>query len=501
MKKIVLVQPNCGKYDLYILDMPLGLLYLSRLLIAAGYEVVIVDQRILREKTSEILTKLLLDSSVAPLWVGFTVMTGEPITHALALSKLIKKISSTTPVVWGGIHPTILPEVTLANPAIDYLIKGPGERAALLLSKCLQEGGDLKQIPGLSYKQDEQMVHLPRDEEVSEQELPMVPYHLVDHSKYFRVGFEKKLFSIMTSRHCPHQCTFCYNSSLMQKKPWIPDSLEYTFRHIDFILENYSPEYLSFIDDDFLVDKKRARAIFQYLIDKKLPMKIGLRGVRITDLYRLDDEFLDLMAKANTVHLNIGVESGSEKILNLIKKGSNPSMIFEVNRRLAKWPNFIPLYNFFSGIPAETIEDIRLSTQMILRLVKENPYCQISGHHQYTPYPGNLLFEEAVERGFPVPITLEGWGKLHFEDNAKNCPWIDKKRKKILDMIYFSVYFVDGKYDTYFAKNNWSLRLLKPAVSGYKSIAKLRLKYLFYHFPLELYAKDLFYWYLYDRKD
>lgn len=493
-RDIVLVQPNCGKYDLFILDMPLSLLYTARLLIKEGYRVSLIDQRVEGDKTFSLIKKLL---ERKPIWIGITTMTGEPIQHALHLSRFIKKLSN-IPVVWGGIHPTILPEQTLSSPLVDFVISGKGERSALILTEHLLGKKAIEDVPGLTYYDTSGKVRQnEEDDEMKWAEMPMVPYHLINVDRYWRVGFEKKIFSIMTSRNCPHKCTFCYNSSLKRLKPWFPDSIDYVKKHIDFILDQYRPDYLSFIDDDFFINHSRSFEILKHLADKKSNMKVGFRGARISDLAKLDDNFLDLLESINTRHINIGVESGSPRILEILKKGITVDMTIEVNRRLAKRPTIIPLYNFFSGIPQETEADIKLSTELILKLVDENPYCQISGYHQYTPYPGNVLYKEAVKQGFSEPENLEDWGALHFEDNALNCPWIDRERRKLLDMVYSMIYFIDNKYETYIANHKPILRALLPFVKLYKPLARLRLKHHLTVFPIEVAAKNLIYRYLY----
>ncbi len=491
---IILIQPRCGKYDMFIMDMPLGLLYISRLLLSNGYNVHIVDQRVENNIFKRIDELLLLD----PLWIGVTVMTGEPIQHALKLSRYIKN-KSTVPIVWGGIHPTILPEQTIQNRYIDYLVRGKGERSALCLSEYLRDTRPIQEVPGLTYLHNGKILNNIEDNDADWDEMPLVDYDIIDVKKYWRVGFEKKIFSIMTSRNCPFKCTFCYNSSLKDTSPWRPDSIEYTKKHIDYILEKHKPEYLSFIDDDFFVDIKRAREILEYLDGRAPTMKVGFRGARVSDLLKLDDDFFNLLDRINTRHINIGVESGSLQILKRIRKSITPEMAIELNKRLAKRDSLIPLYNFFSGIPQETEEDIKKSTELILQLVKENPNCQISGYHQYTPYPGNKLFNEAVAAGFPEPTSVEGWAELRFEDNAQNCPWIDRKRSRLLNVIYCMIYFVDDKYDTYLAKNNYIFRLLLPFVRLYKYIAKFRLKYHITVFPVEVLVKNFIYG-IYERK-
>lgn len=491
-KDIILLQPKCGKYDMFIMDMPLGLLYMSRLLVETGYNVHVVDQRVEKENTYAVLGRLL---EREPLWVGVTAMTGEPVRHALELCRFVRS-KSEAPIVWGGIHPTILPDQTIASPMVDYLIRGKGERSALALSKALVGDlpGGMDEVPGLTFVgEDGHTRHNPEDDESDWAEMPMVPYHLIDVDKYWRVGFTDRIFSIMTSRNCPHKCAFCYNSSLKRAKRWLPDSLEYTKRHLDYILDNHKPEYLSFIDDDFFIDRDRAWEILKYLENRAPGITVGFRGARISDLARLDDDFLDLLDRVNTRHINIGVESGSPRILKIIRKGITVEQTLEVNRRLAKRPHLIPLYNFFSGIPQETEQDVKMSTDLILRLVDENPNCQISGYHQYTPYPGNELYLEAVKQGFPEPQSLEQWGALRFEDNARNCPWIDKRRRRLLDMAYSMIYFVDNKYETYIAGHNRLLRALLPLVKLYRPIARYRMRHHVTALPLEVMAKNIFY--------
>lgn len=490
-RRIVLIQPACGKYDLFIRDMPLGLLYISRQLVPAGYDVRVVDQRVLREATAAHLEKLVTE--VEPLWVGITTMTGEPIWHAMRLAEAVRR-HTRAPIVWGGIHPTILPEVTIVHPLADYLIRGKGERAALQLSEALQGRLDFDQVAGLVRLVEGAMVANKEDDDSTWSGMPPVPYDLVDIDDYARSGFDGRVFPIMTSRNCPHKCTFCYNSALVQKARWIPDGVEDTCNHIDFILERYRPSYLSFIDDDFFVDLKRSRVILEHVARVKPPeVKVGFRGVRISDLRRLTDEDLELLERVNTRHLNIGIESGSDRVLKMLKKGMRAEQAIEVNRRLAGRKGLVPLYNFFSGIPGETEEDVRLSTRLILQLTAENPNCQISGFHQYTPYPGNELFDVAVAAGFPVPTRLEEWGDLRFEDNAKKCPWITPDRRRLLEMIYCMIYFVDGKYDMYFANNNWLLKAIFPLIKLYKPLARFRLRHHVVALPLEVWAKDAFY--------
>ncbi len=489
-KKIILLQPRHGKYDMYICDLPLSLIYLSTIIAhQQNYEIQIIDQRVEADWQS-ILSQSLTDEV---LMVGLTAMTGEPIKHALELCEFVRNHTD-RPIVWGGVHPTIMPELTLEHPLVDYVIVGKGEFAIVELAEYLQSKRDINQVSGLVYKgPGGEIKKNPVHSKFDWNELPRIPYELVDHSKYYRSGFDGRVVSIMTSRNCPHRCTFCYNSSLEKAERWIAEPFEMTRANLRMLIENFKPDYISFIDDDFFVDRKRARRILELIRDSKWQIKVGFRGARVDELLKLDDEFLQLLVDVNARHINIGVESGSERILKILRKGITPEMVIKLNRRLAGYPTLIPLYNFFSGIPGETKQDIRFSTNLILQLVEENPYCQISGFHQYTPYPGSVLYDTAKKHGFKEPDSLEGWSRMQLENNARNCPWISPQRLRLLNVIYTMIYFVDRKYDIYFAQNNSKLRALLPFIKLYRRIARFRLRYHFTFLPFEVWAKDLFY--------
>ena len=207
----------------------------------------------------------------------------------------------------------------------------------------------------------------------------------------------------------------------------------------------------------------------------------------------MDDSVLQLLERVGMQHLNIGVESGSPRMLQLIDKSINPAEVVMANRKLSQYKKLQPLYNFFSGLPTETEEDLKYSTQLINKLLSENPQAQISGFHQFTPYPANPLYDLAVEKGFKSPATLEEWARFRLESSAENLPWIDNKRKLLLDVIYFTVYFIDQKYENFIMRENIFNRMVYPLVLVYKELAKLRFTYHFTTFPVDIYLKDMFY--------
>jgi len=455
------------------------------------FELKLFDQRVEPDWEEKLIAELKTGEVVC---VALTVMTGEPINFALKTSRLVKETSD-VPTVWGGIHPTILPEQTLEHELVDIVVRGKGEFIFKELVETLANDGDLSEVKGVSYKSgDGKISHNEDSLAFDANAIPIPPYDLVDIKKYKRSGFDFQVMSFITSRGCPHSCTFCYITSLSNKeRRWQAEEVSKTVDHLEHIMELYSPDYISIIDDDFFVNIKRGTAFFDEVEKRKIKIKWGLRGVRIDEIIRMDDSVLKLLERIGMQHLNIGVESGSPRMLELIDKSIRTDQVLEANRKLGKYKKLQPLYNFFSGLPTETEDDLKQSTDLVNRILWDNPQAQISGFHQFTPYPGNPLFDLAVEKGFIPPTNLETWSRFRLESNAENLPWIDKRRKSLLDMIYFTVYFVDNKYENFIMKENIFNRLVYPLVLLYKILAKYRFKHHFTGFPLDIIMKDSFY--------
>jgi len=479
-KTILLIYPKSGKYDVFIKDLPLSLLYAARICHSKGFNVKIIDQRVDIDWKDKILKEL----SEEPLLAGISVMTGKPIHYAIKLSKFIKA-NSPVPIVWGGIHPTILPDSTLKNPNIDFLIRGYGELPLFDLATILESGKkEFQKVNSLSYKNNGQIIHNERNLHIDMHSFPDVSYDLVDVSKYIRFDGGKKVFSVITSFGCPHLCKFCYYPSY-NKPVWWPQPVEMIIDKWEKIIKDYKPTYLSVIDNDFFVDLKRANELFEALVTKKWNIRLGFRGVRVDELDRMSKDTFALMEKCNVEHLHIGAESGSQRILDLMGKKITIEQIIRVNRKMKKFPKIIPRYNFFSGIPTEEDIDIKKTTDLILKLLDENPYSQITAYNQFTPYPGTELYNFAIQHGFTPPDSLEGWVNFDEEDCAKNAPWVNRKRQLLLDTLYLSGLFIDFKMNELFASNRLKYRIFRFLVDCYRPLARYRFKNHFTAFPLE----------------
>ena len=485
---VVMVFPRSGGYDHIIKDLPLSLLYAARPLVKDGYRVEIIDQRVepsWRERLRECL-------DMGPLYVGVSAMTGRPIKYAIEVSRFVRE-NSNVPVVWGGIHPTIEPKTTLSCEYVDMLVRGSGEACALRLARALESEdlGSLRHSSGICYKDGKDLIINPTAN-YDRQELkglPFPPYELTDLDRYFRFTRELRLFSLVTSYGCPHGCSFCYSPSFSDRM-WVAEAPEVVLNHLDHIMSRYEPDYVSIIDSDFFVDLERVKEILRRISKRDWELILGFRGVRIDEIRRFDGELYRLMKAAGVKHLHIGAESGSDRILKSLGKRINREMIVEANKKLAEHDGLVPVYNLIAGVPGERYEELLLTGELILELLEDNPRAQIASVTQYTPYPGTGMYRDAVARGFSAPESLEEWIDFDQEDSSKLCPWVDGRSKRQIDMMTFTVYFVDPKFQIYFSNDSLLHRLIRLAARLYRPIARFRLKRHFARFPIEMKLKN-----------
>lgn len=489
-KRVVLIYPKSGIYDTVIKDLPLSLLYAAAIIYNKGYEVRIIDQRV----ESDWKEKLLYELRKKPVCVGTSTMTGAPIKYALAISEIVKSNSS-VPVVWGGIHPTIMPQQTLEDAFVDIAVRGEGEETFYELLEALSNNKPLVGIKGISCKDKGKIYHNPPREPVDLESLPDLPYELIDISNYYRKGYDERVISIMTSRGCPHNCAFCYAPTI-SKRHWRKMSVEKAIHSVGLVMDKFDPGYICILDDDFFIDLGRAKKIATEIAKKNWKVKFDFRGIRVDDLYRMDNEMLSFLENIGTRNLHIGAESGSPRILELMRKGINVEQTIAVNKKLKSFPRLRPTYNFFSGLPTETEEDIFKSTNLVLQLLKDNPYCHMTVFNQFTPYPGSELFDMAVKYGYKPPRTLKDWGDFGPDNSAGSMPWLSKRMVRLLDTLYLTSFFIDKKLDLHLVSSKPLFKLIRLLIKFYRPIARLRFRKHLIIFPLEIKIKNIFFYHL-----
>jgi len=433
MSDIVLVYPKTG-FDIkgVSIDPPLSLLAIASTVIDK-YSVKIIDQRMNDNWQHALINELKFN----PLCVGITSMTGPQIKYALEATRIVKSVKPDMKVVWGGVHATLLPEQTLAYELIDIIVIGEGEVTFKELVDSLKEQKELKNIRGIAFKNNGSIFITEARDYLDLNALPEIPYNLVNIEDYigsqgrFR-GINMRSLIFISSRGCPWGCTYCCNPRLSKRK-WRALSAEETFKRVSNLVKKYQLNAITFHDEEFLVDQKRAEEIAG-LIRGEFKWWIQAR------MDRLKDSHLEFLNDSGLVAVQPGIESGSDRILKMIKKGETVSDILIANKILVE-TDIIPLYNFMMGFPTETYKELMQTVDLALQLLKDNPKAQVSGFYTCIPYPGTELFELAKYEGFQVPSTLEEWAK--YNRQHLETPWI-KNKINVFKSLMVASKFIDG---------------------------------------------------------
>ncbi|MEK6793388.1 MAG: radical SAM protein [Spirochaetota bacterium] len=397
-KKILLVYP--GVFDSPFPELPMPLLYLSWALKKHGYIVDILDTR---------LTDFRSVTDLSPyLFAGISTMTGSMITHALAFASHARALAPALPLVWGGIHPTLLTEETLADTHVDIIVRGEGETTVCELADALSSGASLDTIAGVSFKRGGEMIHNPERPFLDMNTFdPELPYELFDLKRY-----TVSPFPVHTSRGCPHRCGFCYNMAFNHRR-WRSKNAARTLDEIAYIVKRFNPAHICFTwEDEFFINVPRVREIAEGLLSRSITVSWE-SFCRFDSFTRVDDEALKVMERSGLRLLSFGGESGSERMLDtVICKDIKLDQVREATRRLSR-TSIRQVISFMSGLPGETDEDMSKTFSFMDELATINGTIYFNGVFLYTPYPGTPLFERIVrEYGYRPPTSFSAWGNF-----------------------------------------------------------------------------------------
>lgn len=450
MSDIVLIYPKTG-FDLkkVSIELPLAVIHAASFVHREGYKIQIIDQR-LDDRWADTLARALESK---PLLVGISAFTGTQIRYGLEAAAVVRTHPE-IPIVWGGIHPSILPKQTLKSPYVDMVVKGEGEKTLSELAGALRAGTekkDLSGIAGLCYKDGDQLIENPDRAPLDLANYPALPYDLVDVSAYLQQN--GGMFSAVYSFGCPFACAFCCNP-LLSKSKWRTFPTARIIEELDQVQARYHFKKLKFSDENFFVDHGRVEEISR-AINARYEWEAQ---ARIDSAAKFD--YAALRARG-LYQIQPGIESGNDRVLDLINKSLTVDKILAYNRVLSQ-TGIIATYNFVMGFPTETEAELYDSLDLAMRLLAENPRAEISAFYIYVPYPGCELFDFSVAQGFQPPNDLEGWACYHRQQ--RSTPWIQDKLT-MLTMIVLTSKFIDGKRATRLFQK-WHLPAFIPWLMG-----------------------------------
>ncbi len=487
-KNILLIYPKTGIDLGATVGPPHALLSIAAPLIQE-YNVKILDQRI----DPDFMVHLLFELSKDPLCVGITTMTGTQIMYALQIAQSIRRCNYKVPLVWGGAHPSSVPEQTVENEFVNVVCIGEGDITFKEIVEAIDQSTSFDKIRGIVYKDNRVVKRTEERELLDVEKLLDTPWSLVNvenyiHRDFYMRGTKRSLDIGQTSRGCPFQCGFCSSATLRRRK-WRAMSVEKALNKIIEPVKRFNLDSIWIRDDEFYIDKNRAHKICEGILNSNLKIKWYTSGTRIDTFNSATDEQIKMFKRSGANTLKFGAESGSDKILDLMKKGIHKEDTIAANLKIKKY-DIIPVYALMIGFPTETFNDIHQTIDLYNRLRKDNRKAQFEIIGTYLAFPATPLWDLAIKNGLKPPTKLEEWSDWlsdEYDLAGKKIPWFNKSdRKKIGNITYTSI-LANGMRNAIFSvRNRISRFLLKLVFIPISSFERFKLRNKLYIFAPEL---------------
>lgn len=290
-----------------------------------------------------------------------------------------------------GFHGTVEPEAVLRLSGVDGLLIGEPEETI----RRLGAGAKWEDTPGMAFLTEGELQQTGPALPIDMTSLPIPAFNLLDVRHYGYEVLGPRFMVLEGVRGCPYPCTYC--SRVIQGKPLRQKSVEQLGREVEVAVREHGVRNIYFIDLEFTACREIAEGISRYIIDHKIPVRWCCQ----TRTDWVDEPLLRLMKQAGCRLIHYGVETGSERIAELIKK-----KVTVQNQRdgvlLTKSVGIETLCFFLLGYPGETEAEMRQT----IRFAKELNPTYASFHH-ISPYHGTPLYDDLSRNGsarelFPV---------------------------------------------------------------------------------------------------
>ena len=420
---------------------PMGLAYIASCLKQSGIEACVLDASAL---SWEMLRKMV--SEKAPYIVGISCWTVER-GQSFKTARIVKETVPDVKIIIGGHHATAFPEHMFKLACADVVVIGEGERTAVDLVRALLNNENLRKIKGIAHQEDGKVIITQSRDFIEDLDtIPLPSYDDFNFDKYLGLSETKgRTAAIITSRGCSNKCVYC-SASKFWKRKWRARSAKSVLDEIQWLYGDYSVKNFFFFDDNFTVRKERVMEICQGIMERKLDIK----WVAESHVTHIDKEVLICMKKSGCYRIDYGVESGSPKILENIKKNQTVEQIEEAFR-LTYEVGINPRALLMVGNPGE--DEITID-ETIKLMRKINPY-DSGGCQVLWILPETEIYEMAKSKGL---ISDEYWerndsmvyytGDYSVEELkllrdkmirglAKNKGWVKGYREYLVRMAYY----------------------------------------------------------------
>jgi radical SAM superfamily enzyme YgiQ (UPF0313 family) len=446
---------------------PLGLAYIASSLESAGVEVKIADAPALRMSVEEIGNWVVRDRFNL---VGVTMLT--PMYHrSLEVLRQARRAFPGIRTVVGGPHPTVLPGQTLEEiPELDFAVIGEGEAATVELVEALEGKRALDSVTGLAYRKDGDVaVNPPRPPLMDLDRLPPPARHLLPMEAYRMTRSRtraKHCYTVSVARGCPFRCAYCFRTF---GRNFRPHSAGRIVEEVSLLVDQYGAQEVNLEADTITLNRAYLLNLCKALRESGVTRKV--RWTCESRVDTVDEEILRAMKEAGCWQISYGVESGSQRLLDLIEKGITLEQVertFALTKKLE-----ISIRAFFMlGLPTETREESWQTIRLARKLNAEWSQFTIT-----VPFPGTKLYELARAEGALRSArwadfkTYGGWteGELVYVPKGRSAAELKGLQKKALKSFYLrpAVFWR-------FLKSIRSYEQFREAVRGFFTLVKTR---------------------------
>lgn len=434
--KILLLRPNSG---IPVAPPPIGLMYL------AGYlrhyrpgkdQIAILDGR------SELCSDGQVSDTIRefrPDLVGITAFTMEGET-AHCYARLAKEHAPGCTTIIGGPYGTSDSAKALEDKHVDFTARGEGELTLFNLVERLEKGEPVHGLNGLAHRRNGQA--FPGNFPELIDDLDRIPYpawDLINLESYFVDGRIRRLtnpiqsrrrgISVFSTRGCPYRCTYCHNvfGKKLRKR-----SVENVLGELRWLVEDFGVQEVEFIDDVFNLDRARAKAICDGIINNGWDLKLAFpNGLRAD---QMDEELVDKMRRAGAYRINYAVESGCPRVQHMIRK----NLDLERARQIIDYTagKGISTGGFFMlGFRDETEEEAWMTINYALKTKLHTASFFI-----LTPFPNTPMYDEAVQLGYDMAASYSDYGQV-----SANLSKMPKERLEALRKLAFRKFYFNPR--------------------------------------------------------
>ena len=366
---------NVGRKD--EIRIPQGLLYLASALRQAGYKVKIHDEALFKNRQQS-LEKIL---SYKTKFVGLNVYTVPwQLKRAEKLSVAIKN-NMHSKVIWGGCHPSLYPCHCIRNKNVDIVVQGPGEKVICEFFDAMENNRPLNEIAGLAFKNYGRFFETGPADLDPKYLFPRLDFNLIDLKTYLdKHDRGKGILQYITSRGCYAKCRFCMVSRLFNRcffrkhKEQIRQELQQQFREHHISAVHFSDDN-TFRNDTEAVEL--CNIISSLTEGESIPWRCA---TRMDTLSTLSPGTYSRLAETGCKGFVVGIESGSDRMLKLMKKGVTISQIEKALKMLSEFGIDMNLFSFLFGFTGETKNEAKKTLSFARRVRLMFPFSDITLH-------------------------------------------------------------------------------------------------------------------------